>query len=71
MITLSSKNYTADAIHLCQILGSGKSTLVNTICEMKVSITSPTPQTTRNKIRGIYTVRRAEILPARSCHFTT
>lgn len=27
MITLSSKNYTADAIHLCQILGS--TTIVN------------------------------------------
>ena len=34
---------------------AGKSTLVNTITGMKVSITSPTPQTTRNKTRGIYT----------------
>ncbi len=41
---------------------SGKSTLVNTICEMKVSITSPTPQTTRNKIRGIYTDSRGQIV---------
>ena len=29
MITLSSKNYTADAIHLCQILSS--TTKVNTL----------------------------------------
>lgn len=41
---------------------AGKSTLVNTICEMKVSITSPTPQTTRNAIRGIYTDQRGQII---------
>ena len=41
---------------------SGKSTLVNTICEMKVSITSPTPQTSRNKIRGIYTDQRGQLV---------
>ncbi len=41
---------------------AGKSTLVNTICEMKVSITSPTPQTTRNKIRGIYTDQRGQLI---------
>ncbi|HIV98511.1 MAG TPA: GTPase Era [Candidatus Ornithospirochaeta avicola] len=41
---------------------SGKSTLINTICEMKVSITSPTPQTTRNKIKGIYTDSRGQIV---------
>ncbi len=41
---------------------SGKSTLVNTICEMKVSITSPVPQTTRNKIRGIYTDQRGQLI---------
>ncbi len=36
--------------------------MVNTICEMKVSITSPTPQTTRNAIRGIYTDQRGQII---------
>lgn len=41
---------------------SGKSTLVNTICESKVSITSPSPQTTRNAIRGIYTDTRGQII---------
>ena len=40
----------------------GKSTLINTICEMKVSITAPTPQTTRNAIRGIYTDQRGQII---------
>ena len=41
---------------------AGKSTLVNTITGMKVSITSPTPQTTRNKIRGIYTDSRGQLV---------
>ncbi len=41
---------------------SGKSTLLNTICEMKVSITAATPQTTRNAIRGIYTDQRGQLI---------
>lgn len=41
---------------------SGKSTLVNTICEGKVSITANTPQTTRNAIRGIYTDQRGQLI---------
>jgi GTP-binding protein Era len=41
---------------------AGKSTLVNTICEMKVSITARTPQTTRNAVRGIYTDSRGQLI---------
>jgi len=41
---------------------AGKSTLLNTICEMKVSITASTPQTTRNAIRGIYTDSRGQLI---------
>jgi len=41
---------------------SGKSTLVNTITEMPVSITASTPQTTRNAIRGIFTDQRGQLI---------
>lgn len=41
---------------------AGKSTLINTICENKVSITSPSPQTTRNAVRGIYTDTRGQLI---------
>lgn len=41
---------------------SGKSTMVNTIIEMPVSITAKTPQTTRNAIRGIYTDQRGQLI---------
>lgn len=33
MITLSSKNYTADAIHLCQILGSATKVNMLKVCK--------------------------------------
>lgn len=36
--------------------------MLNTICENKVSITSPTPQTTRNAIKGIYTDQRGQLI---------
>ena len=41
---------------------AGKSTLVNTICEAKVSITASVPQTTRNLIRGVYTDSRGQLI---------
>lgn len=41
---------------------AGKSTLLNTLCGYKVAITSPTPQTTRNKIRGIVTEERGQLV---------
>ena len=41
---------------------SGKSTFINTICGEKVSIVSNVPQTTRNKIRGIYTAPQGQLV---------
>jgi len=40
----------------------GKSTLLNTILEEKISIVSKIPQTTRNEIRGIYNHQRGQII---------
>lgn len=41
-------------IHLIGRPSSGKSTLINQICGFKISIVSPSPQTTRFFVRGIY-----------------
>ncbi len=40
----------------------GKSTFLNAVCGHKVSIISKTPQTTRNKIRGIVTEPRGQLV---------
>jgi GTP-binding protein Era len=41
---------------------AGKSTLLNAICGWKVSIVSPAPQTTRNRIRGIANGDRGQLV---------
>lgn len=40
----------------------GKSTLLNAILDFKVAIVSPKPQTTRDKIHGIYTDKACQIV---------
>ncbi len=41
---------------------AGKSSFLNAVCRGKVSIVSSIPQTTRNKIRGIYTNDRGQLV---------
>ena len=41
---------------------AGKSTILNALCGEKVSITSPVPQTTRNKIRGIVNTSEGQLV---------
>lgn len=41
---------------------SGKSSLVNRLCGGKVSIVSPVPQTTRNRVRGIVTAPQGQLV---------
>lgn len=40
----------------------GKSTLINNILHQKISIISPKPQTTRNRIQGIYTTEEEQVI---------
>lgn len=52
-------------VAVCAVIGrpsSGKSSLINSICGKKVSIVSAVPQTTRNRIRAIYTDGRGQLI---------
>ena len=40
----------------------GKSTFINNVLKQKISIISPKPQTTRNKVQGIYTTDKEQII---------
>lgn len=41
---------------------SGKSTLMNELCGHKISIVAPSPQTTRNRVRGILTDNQGQLV---------
>ena len=49
-------------VHLLGKSNVGKSTLVNSVVGSKVSITSKKPQTTRNRINGIYNRENAQVV---------
>jgi GTP-binding protein Era len=50
------------AVSLIGRPSSGKSSLVNLLCGGKVSIVSAAPQTTRNRVRGILTEERGQLV---------
>src|SRR4030042_920663 len=41
---------------------AGKSTLLNRVCGHKISIISPVPQTTRNRVRGICNAAEGQLV---------
>ena len=61
-MTIKNKKTKCGFVALIGATNSGKSTLLNTILDTKVSITSHKVQTTRNQIRGIKTLSDTQIV---------
>lgn len=59
---MDNPNYRSGFVALIGRPNVGKSTLLNYVVGQKVAIMSDVPQTTRNKIQGIYTSDKAQIV---------
>lgn len=59
---MDNPNYHSGFVALIGRPNVGKSTLLNYVVGQKVAIMSDVPQTTRNKIQGIYTSDKAQII---------
>lgn len=57
-----NKGFISGFVAVLGVPNAGKSTLVNKLTGEKVSIVSPKPQTTRNKINGILTTENYQII---------
>ena len=55
-------NYKSGFVTLLGRPNVGKSTLINKLIGEKITITSPVPQTTRNKLKGILTTKIGQII---------
>jgi len=56
------ENFTSGFVTIISRPNVGKSTLLNKIVGQKIAITTPTAQTTRNQIRGVFTDSNAQIV---------
>ncbi len=61
-IPLAPQGFKSGFVALVGRPNVGKSTLLNGLVGQKIAITSPTPQTTRNRLQGILTLETAQII---------
>lgn len=61
-IPIAPENFKSGFVALLGRPNVGKSTLMNQLVGQKIAITSPVAQTTRNRLRGIFTSDKAQII---------